>query len=106
MRAFVETCDAVAATTKKLEKIRLVSQLLRSLPLEDAVRAAIFLTGRAFPRNDERILGVGGTQLYRLVAELAGKDAGQLGEVTVNTVTSVPSPGNSFRRPTPVAIFP
>lgn len=81
MHAFVETCDAVAATTKKLEKIRLVSQLLRSLSLEDAVRAAIFLTGRAFPRNDERILGVGGTQLYRLVADLAGKDEGQLSEV-------------------------
>ena len=81
MRAFVETCDAVAATAKKLEKIRLVSQLLKSLHLEDAVRAAIFLTGRAFPRNDERILGVGGTQLYRLVAELAGKAAAQLGEV-------------------------
>lgn len=81
MRTFVETCDAVAATTKKLEKIRLVSQLLGFLPLDDAVRAAIFLTGRAFPRNDERILGVGGTQLYRLVAELVGKDARQLGEV-------------------------
>ena len=81
MRAFVETCDAVAATAKKLEKTRLVSQLLRSLPLEDAVRAAIFLTGRAFPRNDERILGVGGTQLYRLVAELAAKDPRHLGEV-------------------------
>ena len=78
MRAFVEACDAVAATTKKLEKIRLVSELLRSLPLEDAVRAAIFLTGRAFPRNDERVLGVGG---YRLVAETAGKDAGHLREV-------------------------
>lgn len=81
MRAFVETCDAVAATTKKLGKIRLVSQLLKSLPLEDAIRAAIFLTGRAFPRNDERILGVGGTHLYRLLADLAGKDAQQLGEV-------------------------
>lgn len=81
MHAFVETCDAVAATTKKLEKIRLVSQLLKSLPLEDGVRAAIFLTGVAFPRNDERILGVGGTHLYRLVAELAGKDPRHLSEV-------------------------
>lgn len=81
MRPFVETSDAVAATSKKLEKIRLVSQFLKSLPLEDAIRAAIFLTGRAFPRNDERILGVGGTQLYRLVAELAGKDPGHLSEV-------------------------
>lgn len=81
MRTFVETCDAVAATTKKLEKIRLVSHLLKSLPLEDAVWAVIFLTGRAFPRNDERTLGVGGTQLYRLVAELAGRDPRHLTEV-------------------------
>ena len=81
MRAFVQTCDAIAATAKKLEKIQLASELLRSLPLKEAARAAIFLTGRAFPRNDERVLGVGGMQLYRLVGELAGKEPGHLRDV-------------------------
>src|SRR5260370_38121926 len=71
MLRFAQTCDAVAATTKKTEKVRLVSSLWRSLPIEDAVHAAIFLTGRPFPRWDERVLGVGGRLLARLIGELA-----------------------------------
>jgi DNA ligase-1 len=73
MLRFAQTCDAVAATTKKTEKIRLVSGLLQTLPLDDAARAAIFLTGRPFPRWEERVLGIGGALLARLVGELSGK---------------------------------
>ncbi len=73
MLRFVQTCDAVAATTRKTEKIRLVSTLFQSLPIEDAVCAAVFLTGRPFPRWDERVLGVGGRLLARLIGELSGK---------------------------------
>src|SRR5215470_3253435 len=78
MRHFVETADAVAATTKKLEKVRLVADLLKSLPLDEAVLAAIFLTGRPFPRHDERVLGIGGSSLYRLVVKLSGKSSDEL----------------------------
>jgi len=73
MLRFAQTCDAVAATTKKTEKIRLVSSLLQSLPIEDATRAAIFLAGRPFPRWDERVLGMGGRLLARLIGELSAK---------------------------------
>ncbi len=72
MLRFAETCDAVAATTKKSEKVRLVSSLLQAFPIEDAACAAIFLTGRPFPRWDERVLGIGGTLLARLIGELSG----------------------------------
>lgn len=78
---FTETADAVAATTKKLEKVRLVAELLKTLPLDDAARAAIFLTGQAFSRCDERVLGVGGAQLANLVAELSGASRDSLGSV-------------------------
>src|SRR4029077_19363480 len=71
MLRFAQTCNAVAATTRKMEKVRLVSGLLQSLPIEDAVRAAIFLSGRPFPRWDERVLGVGGSRLPRLIGELS-----------------------------------
>ncbi|HZS70235.1 MAG TPA: ATP-dependent DNA ligase [Candidatus Acidoferrum sp.] len=81
VRAFVETADAVAATTKKLEKVRLVAKLLRTLPLEDAVHAAIFLTGRSFARHEERVLGIGGASLYRLVAELSGQGTDRLSAI-------------------------
>jgi len=73
MQRFAQACDAVAATTKKTQKIGLVSDLFQTLPLDDAVRAAIFLTGRPFPRWDERVLGIGGMLLARLVGELSGK---------------------------------
>jgi DNA ligase-1 len=73
MRLFTQAADALSGTTKKLEKIRLLAELLKSLPLDDAAQSAIFLTGQAFPRHEERALGIGGSTLYRQVAELTGK---------------------------------
>ena len=81
MRPFTQTADAVSATTKKLEKIRRLSDLLKSLPLDDAAQSAIFLTGQAFPRHEERVLGIGGSTLYRLVAELTGKTSEELSSI-------------------------
>ena len=81
MHAFAQAADAVAATTKKTEKIGIVSSYLKTLPVEDAAHAAVFLTGRAFPRWDERVLGVGGATLSRLVTALAGQDSAELSGV-------------------------
>lgn len=81
MFRFAQTCDAVAATTKKTEKVRLVSSLLQSLPIEDAVSAAIFLTGKPFPRWDERVLGLGGRLLARLIGEISAKSGEAMGSV-------------------------
>jgi DNA ligase-1 len=80
MRRFVQTCEAVAATTKKTAKVALVSELFKSQPLEDAASAAIFLTGRPFPHRDERVLGVGGSQLAKIVTEIANADPSDLGK--------------------------
>jgi DNA ligase-1 len=80
MRRFAEACEAVGATTKKLAKVARVSDLLQALPLEDSATAAIFLTGRPFAHRDERVLGVGGSQLARVVAQMAGANADDLGE--------------------------
>jgi len=41
MLRFAQTCDAVAATTKKTEKIRLVSSLLQSLPMTGDLRIGL-----------------------------------------------------------------
>src|SRR5579864_1679374 len=73
MQAFAQTADAVAATTKKLEKVRLVAEYFRLRPVEEAAQAAVFLSGRAFPAWEERTLQVGGTLLWRTVGELSGK---------------------------------
>jgi DNA ligase-1 len=72
MQQLAETCDAVAATSKKTEKVRLVGEFFRTYP-EDAAQAALFLSGRVFPAWDERTLQVGGTLLWRAVAEISGR---------------------------------
>jgi DNA ligase 1 len=73
MLAFAQLADAVAATTKKTEKVRLVADYFRAQPIEEAAQAAVFLSGRAFPMWEERTLQVGGTSLWRAVAEISGK---------------------------------
>jgi DNA ligase-1 len=73
MHRFATTAEAVAATTKKLEKVRLVAEYFRSQPIDEAAQAAIFLSGRAFPAWEERTLQVGGTLLWRTVGEISGK---------------------------------
>jgi DNA ligase-1 len=81
MLRFAQSCDAVAATTKKTEKVRLVSSLLQSLPIEQSVHAAVFLTGSPFPRWEERVLGIGGRLLARLIGELAAKSGPAMSDV-------------------------
>src|SRR5437016_5374027 len=76
MRRFAQICEAVAATTKKTEKVRLASDYLRSLPVEDAACAALFFTGRPFPRIEERVLGVGGSLVWQALARLVAPEAG------------------------------
>jgi len=73
MHRFATTAEAVVATTKKLEKVRLVADYFRSHPVEEAAQAAVFLSGKAFPAWEERTLQVGGTLLWRTVGEISGK---------------------------------
>jgi len=73
MQQFSQLADSVAATTKKKEKVRLVSDYLRARPVEESALAAVFLSGRVFPRWEERTLNVGGSLLWRGLAEVTGK---------------------------------
>ena len=78
MRIFAQTCERIAATTKKLEKIAIVAERLRSTTTEEASVAAVFLSGRPFPVWEETTLQVGGALLWRLVQELSGKSEAEL----------------------------
>jgi DNA ligase 1 len=79
MRSFVQTADALAATTKKLAKLRLLSEFFKSLNPTDAALAARFFSGHPFPKHDERTLGVGGMNLSRVIADAAGKAGESMG---------------------------
>ena len=78
MKEFARTCDAIAATTKKLVKTGLVAEYLKSRPADEGVVAAVFFSGRPFPVWEETTLQVGGRSLWRVVAELTGKEEGEL----------------------------
>jgi DNA ligase-1 len=85
MLPFARTCDAIAATTKKLEKTALVAACLQSslqsLPVSEAATAAIFLSGRPFAAYEEATLQVGGALLWRVIGELSGKSEHELTEI-------------------------
>ena len=85
MQRFAETAEAIAGTTKKLEKTALVSAYLKDLLLtatvNEAAVAAIFLSGRPFPAYEEATLQVGGALLWRVIGELSGKSDTELSEI-------------------------
>ncbi len=72
MRKFAETCEAIAGTTKKLLKVGIVAEYLKSRTVEEASVSAIFLSGKAFPAWEETTLQVGGRLLWQVVSELSG----------------------------------
>ena len=78
MQRLATTCEAIAATTKKLQKTALVAEYLRSGSVDEAAVSAVFLSGRPFPVWEETTLQVGGRSLWTIVAELAGKEEGEL----------------------------
>jgi DNA ligase-1 len=71
---FTATANAIAATTKKSEKERILAEYLRSLDDASLERAAVFFSGSAFPRREERVAGVGGAAIGEAVSEATGRD--------------------------------
>jgi DNA ligase 1 len=78
MRKLSETCEAIAATTKKLLKTAIVADYLKSRTMDEAAVSVVFLSGRAFPAWEETTLQVGGSPLWRVVGELSGKDEAEV----------------------------
>jgi DNA ligase-1 len=78
MRTLAEACERIAGTTKKLEKIAIVADYLKSNPPEEASAAAIFLSGGPFPVWEETNLQVGGRLLWQVVEELSGRSQQEL----------------------------
>jgi DNA ligase-1 len=69
---FAELNDSLAATTKKLEKRALMAAYFRALPVDDAARAALYLSGTAFAETDRRKLNAGGSLLSKAFAVRSG----------------------------------
>ncbi len=78
MQRLAQTAEAIAATTKKNEKVQILADYLRSRSVEEAAVSAVFLSGRPFPAWEETTLQVGGRLLWMIVAEISGQPEAEL----------------------------
>jgi ATP-dependent DNA ligase len=72
LQAFAECADAVAATTKKLEKAAILGSYLESLSDPDLTRAARYFAGHQFASTDARTTNVGGSIISAALSEATG----------------------------------
>jgi ATP-dependent DNA ligase len=68
---FAALCEALTATTKKLEKRARITAALRGLNVSDASLTALYLTGTPFAETDRRALTIGGSLLTKALAEVS-----------------------------------
>lgn len=78
---FAEIGEQIAATPAKLEKIRLLSEYLRTLAPEQLRIAAIFLTGKPFAQTDQRTLQTGWAIIYRALLRASGRGDAELRQI-------------------------
>jgi DNA ligase-1 len=72
LQRFAECADAVAATTKKLQKAAILGKYLQSLSDPDLIRAARYFAGHQFALNDARTTNVGGSIISAALSEATG----------------------------------
>src|ERR1041384_2976189 len=72
LQAFAECAEAVAATTKKLEKAAILGDYLKTLSDADLLRAARYFAGHQFALNDARTTNVGGSIISAALSEATG----------------------------------
>jgi len=72
LQAFAECAEAVAATTKKLEKAAILGSYLETLSDPDLTRAARYFAGHQFAQNDARTTNVGGSIISAALSDATG----------------------------------
>ena len=81
MLEFARAGAAVGATTATLEKTRTLGAYFRTLDEDDLRRAAVYMSGRAFPPSQRRTLGLGWSTLSKVVSSISGRDEDELGNL-------------------------
>ena len=81
MLEFARAGSAVAATSATLEKTRTLGAYFRTLDDDDLRRAAVYMSGRAFPPSQRRTLGLGWSTLSKVVSSVSRRDEDELGRI-------------------------
>jgi DNA ligase-1 len=76
---FARAGAAVGATSATLEKTRILGAYLRTLDEADLRRAAVYMSGRAFPPSQRRTLGLGWSTLSKVISSISRRDEDELG---------------------------
>src|SRR3989440_5151153 len=79
LESFARTAEAVAATTRKLEKAALLEGYFRQLDDEDLARSARYFAGQQFASSDARTTNVGGSILSEAMTSATGSSPESLG---------------------------
>jgi DNA ligase-1 len=66
--------DAIAATTSKLAKVRLLAEFLVATDGDEVALGARYFTGFVFPTGDQRTLNVGGAAFSSVLRDVSGAD--------------------------------
>ena len=81
MLDFARAGAAIGATSATLEKTRILAAYLRTLTDDDLRRAAVYMSGRAFPPSQRRTLGLGWSTVNKVISSISGKDEAELGRI-------------------------
>jgi DNA ligase-1 len=81
MLEFARAGAAVGATPATLEKTRILAAYFRTLSEEDLRRAAVYMSGRAFPPSQRRTLGLGWSAVNKVITSVSGRDDAELGAI-------------------------
>jgi DNA ligase-1 len=79
---FSDVGEQIARTTSKLKKIEILSKYLRSLDDASLPVAAVYLSGRAFPQSDRRVLQTGWAVMKRALLAVSGIGEARLREIS------------------------
>ncbi len=72
------TADAIAATSSRRAKVRLLADHLVGLDPQHLMLATRYFAGRVFAPGDPRTLNVGGAALFKVLREVTGADEAAL----------------------------
>jgi DNA ligase 1 len=81
MQELAETADAIAATSSKREKVRVLAAFLGRLSGDELALATRYFAGLVFPVGDARTLNVGGAAFSAVVRDLPGIDDAEIGRI-------------------------
>jgi DNA ligase-1 len=80
-QTFAASCSAIGATAKKLEKIQLLADYLKSLEVEALAPVNTWFTGHPFPPSQNKVLQLGWAVIRDALCVVGGMNHAEFGQV-------------------------